>query len=81
MAQEARLMPREGLPRRRLAAVALGLVSLAACGKRGDPVPPGPDEAVTFPRTFPREGGEGPALPETQQSVFPPTSRGVRGRQ
>lgn len=75
------MRPPPGPPRRRLAAVALGLVSLAACGKRGDPVPPGPDEAVTYPRTFPREAGEAPASPETQQSVFPPTSRGVRGRQ
>ena len=28
---------------------------LVGCGKRGDPVPPGPDEAVTFPRIYPRD--------------------------
>lgn len=81
MAQEARLSRPPSMPRRRVATVALGLLSLAACGKRGDPVPPGPEAAVTYPRTFPREGGEAPAPSGTQQSVFPPTSRGVRGRQ
>jgi len=63
-----------------LLAVALAALSLAACGKRGDPIPPGPDEAVTYPRTYPREEGQGPPLP-SQRSVFPQTSRGVRGRQ
>jgi predicted small lipoprotein YifL len=66
--------------RARLAAVALALVSLAACGKRGDPIPPGPEAAVTYPRTYPREDGQGPA-PPARETVFPPTSRGVRGRQ
>ena len=63
---------------RALAAVALAAGFLAACGKRGDPIPPGPDAAVTFPRTYPREDGQGPAVP-AQPSVFPPTSRGMRG--
>lgn len=66
--------------RRALLAVALAALSLAACGKRGDPIPPGPDEAVTYPRTYPREQGQGPA-PPTQRSVFPPSSRGVSGTQ
>lgn len=65
--------------RRGLLAVALAGLSLAACGKRGDPIPPGPEEAITFPRTYPREGGQGPA-PPAQETVFPPSSRGVRGR-
>jgi hypothetical protein len=62
-----------------IVAVAVALVLLAACGKRGDPIPPGPDEAVTFPRTYPREAGQGPIV-EGPQTVFPPSSRGVRGR-
>lgn len=63
---------------RRLLAVA-GLAALAsACGKRGDPMPVGPEEAVTYPRTYPREGGQGPV--ETEPSaVFPRSSRGVKG--
>ncbi len=65
--------------RRGLVVVALSALILAACGKRGDPIPPGPDEAVTYPRTYPREGGQGPVV-DGPQSVFPPTSRGVRGR-
>lgn len=60
-------------------AVVAAAALLSACGKRGDPIPPGPDEAVTFPRTFPREQGQGPVV-EGPQTVFPPSSRGVRGR-
>jgi predicted small lipoprotein YifL len=64
-------------PLRTILAVAVLATLLAACGKRGDPVPPGPDEAVTYPRTFPRDSGQGPAV-EGPQEVFPPTRRGVR---
>ncbi|QXM26400.1 hypothetical protein KO353_10405 [Elioraea tepida] len=64
--------------RRSVVAVALAALSLAACGKRGDPVPPGPDAAVTYPRTYPREEGEPPLAPPPG-SVFPQSSRGVRG--
>jgi predicted small lipoprotein YifL len=59
-------------------AVALSALSLAACGKRGDPIPPGPEEAVTYPRSYPREEGEAPPTP-ARGSVFPPSTRGVRG--
>jgi hypothetical protein len=62
----------------RIVAVAAAGVLLAACGKRGDPIPPGPDEAVSFPRSYPREAGQGPVI-EGPQTVFPPSSRGVRG--
>lgn len=35
-------------------AVALALMAgLAACGKKGPPVPPGPQNQVTYPRTYP----------------------------
>ena len=30
-------------------------LSLAACGKRGPPAPPGPPDAVTWPRTYPSQ--------------------------
>lgn len=33
--------------------VALALVALAACGKRGGPVPPGPANEITYPRVYP----------------------------
>lgn len=29
------------------------LVPLAACGKRGGPVPPGPANEITYPRVYP----------------------------
>ena len=32
-------------------AVALGL--LAACGKKGPPDPPGPQDKIVFPKTYP----------------------------
>ncbi|MFQ3623635.1 MAG: hypothetical protein SNJ73_08825, partial [Acetobacteraceae bacterium] len=47
----------------------VGLVLLGGCGKRGDPTPPGPDEAIVWPRTFPAE----PPLP----SAPPPPSAPV----
>lgn len=40
-----------------------------ACGKRGDPAPPGPDEAVTYPRVYPRDA----TSPQSSgRVVFPP---------
>lgn len=30
-----------------------GLLLLSACGKKGPPVPPGPADKVTWPRTYP----------------------------
>jgi predicted small lipoprotein YifL len=34
-------------------AVLLGMVVLAACGKKGPPSPPGPADQVTWPRVYP----------------------------
>jgi predicted small lipoprotein YifL len=45
----------EGRVTRRAALLLLGLtLPLAACGKKGDPIPP-PGEPNTYPRTYPRE--------------------------
>ncbi len=40
---------------RRLLLLALVIVSLAACGKKNAPVPPGPPDKVIYPRTYPAE--------------------------
>lgn len=49
------------------------LLALAACGKRGDPVPPGPAGAVTYPRTYPAPAT---VLPEGPAAVpAPPAAR------
>ena len=29
------------------------LLMLAACGKKGPPVPPGPQDQITYPRAYP----------------------------
>jgi hypothetical protein len=34
-------------------AVVLGMTVLAACGKKGPPSPPGPQDQVTWPRVYP----------------------------
>jgi hypothetical protein len=44
-------------------------LALAACGKRGDPAPPGPAEAVTYPRTYPAPTT---VLPDGPPAVPPP---------
>jgi predicted small lipoprotein YifL len=31
----------------------LGVLAVAACGKKGPPVPAGPPDQVTWPRTYP----------------------------
>lgn len=37
-----------------LLAVALcGVLTLAACGKKGPPSPPGPPDQITWPRSYP----------------------------
>jgi predicted small lipoprotein YifL len=30
------------------------LLALAACGKKGSPVPPGPSDQLMFPRSYPQ---------------------------
>ena len=37
----------------RLILAALMLLTVCACGKRGNPVPPGPNDQLTYPRTYP----------------------------
>ncbi len=37
----------------KLALAMICLLSLAGCGRRGAPVPPGPPGAVTYPQTYP----------------------------
>jgi predicted small lipoprotein YifL len=45
------------LPRRAalLGVIALGLASLAACGKKGEPEPP-PGQSKNFPKSYPAPG-------------------------
>ncbi len=38
---------------RALLLLALLVPALAACGKKGDPVPPGPQDQVIWPRSYP----------------------------
>jgi predicted small lipoprotein YifL len=33
----------------------LTALTLAGCGRRGPPAPPGPDSAVTYPHVYPAE--------------------------
>ena len=37
----------------RLVVAALALALLAGCGKKGTPTPPGPQEELVFPKTYP----------------------------
>jgi predicted small lipoprotein YifL len=36
-----------------ITAALLGMVVLAACGKKGPPSPPGPPNEITWPRVYP----------------------------
>ena len=36
-----------------LVAALAALMMLAACGKKGPPVPPGPQDQITYPRSYP----------------------------
>jgi len=38
--------------------VLLAVVALAGCGRVGPPRPPGPTEAITFPRLYPAPSAE-----------------------
>jgi len=38
---------------RLLLALLLAGLALAACGKRGNPEPPGPADKITYPRPYP----------------------------
>ena len=37
----------------RMMAAVLMILALAACGKRGPPVQPGPPDQIIYPRTYP----------------------------
>jgi predicted small lipoprotein YifL len=37
----------------RVLSVLLAVLLLAACAKKGPPKPPGPDEAITYPKSYP----------------------------
>jgi predicted small lipoprotein YifL len=37
----------------RLVLVLVALVALAGCGKRGNPEPPGPASAISYPKIYP----------------------------
>ena len=43
------------LRRRNLALAAVLPLALAACGKRGHPVAPGPASEITYPKTYPAQ--------------------------
>ena len=30
-------------------------LALAGCGKKGSPIPPGPQDQITFPRSYPTQ--------------------------
>jgi hypothetical protein len=63
-------LPFRPWPRVVLLVALIAVVLLVGCGKRGDPVPPGPAEAVTYPRTYPRDVTSPPTTGE--RVVFPP---------
>jgi hypothetical protein len=42
----------------RAALLAMGLLTLAGCGRLGPPRPPGPAEAITYPRAYPAPTAE-----------------------
>jgi len=37
----------------RIALIAFALLTLAACGKKGAPLPPGPADQITYPKAYP----------------------------
>jgi Prokaryotic lipoprotein-attachment site len=45
----------------RIILACLALVALAGCGRTGPPRPPGPREAIIYPRAYPAREGTGPA--------------------
>jgi predicted small lipoprotein YifL len=40
-------------PRALLLLALVSVLALAACGKRGAPMPPGPADQITYPRSYP----------------------------
>ena len=45
------MLPR--LPRMLPVLLCAALLALSACGKRGNPEPPGPRDDIIYPRTYP----------------------------
>jgi predicted small lipoprotein YifL len=43
---------------KRLAVTLLAALALAGCGRAGPPRPPGPAEAITYPRAYPAPTAE-----------------------
>ncbi|MGO9816473.1 MAG: hypothetical protein ACLPJJ_04075 [Acidocella sp.] len=39
----------------RVALAMLCVLALTGCGRRGNPVPPGPASAITYPHTYPAQ--------------------------
>jgi predicted small lipoprotein YifL len=37
----------------RIGLILLALLALSACGKRGNPEPPGPADKITYPKNYP----------------------------
>jgi len=57
---------------RRIAALALAALALAACGRIGPVKPPGPREAITYPRAYPKYTD----LPRPQDAQLPAAPSG-----
>ncbi|WP_424811058.1 lipoprotein [Roseococcus sp. YIM B11640] len=56
----------------RSALILLAAVSLAGCGRVGPPRPPGPQEAITYPRSYPAPTAEDREVARTRALGIPP---------